>query len=570
MSPLKSSPEQLQGHRIRPLRRFRSLRCPNCKHFLGAALLLALVIAAGQPTWAQTWVSAIGATTTGSTAKVTWSTAVPADSQVEYGTTAAYGTVTVLAAAKVAAHSVAITGLTGGTTYHFRVRSSDSSGALVLGPDYSLTISLPISVTLSPLSATVAANGTQQFTATVANDSNQAVTWSATAGTISSTGMFTAPSVSATTPVTVTATSQADSTKTASVTLQIGSAQGANSMLLGHATIETAINGLPAGLAEGYQITAATTGSLTSLSFYLDAATTATKMFVGLYSDNNGHPGTLLTSSSSATLQKSTWNNIPVPPASVSAGSKYWFALLGTGGTLRFRWKPGTGGWIDELSSLRTLTALPPTWTTGTIYSAGALTSVYGSGVSSGGVANTTAVLAVSPAGLSWTAKVGTSTLAPGSVSVNNTGTGSLTFSGVSDQPWLAISSGTGTAPATVQILPSTTGLAAGTYTGHVTLSGGGASKTVTVILSMTAPAPVQHTVSLSWKTPTAGTVVSYNMYRSTIHGASYGLVASAIGGTSFTDPSPLSGTLYYYVVTAVDSQGRESIYSNEIKATIP
>jgi hypothetical protein len=32
-------------------------------------------------------------------------------------------------------------------------------------------------------------------------------------------------------------------------------------MLLGHATIENAVNGLSAGLAEGYQITAANAGS---------------------------------------------------------------------------------------------------------------------------------------------------------------------------------------------------------------------------------------------------------------------------------------------------------------------
>jgi hypothetical protein len=133
------------------------------------------------------------------------------------------------------------------------VRSSDANAVLVVGPDYSLTISLPISVTLSQLSATVAANGTQQFTATVGNDPNLAVSWSATVGTVSSSGLFTAPNVSATTPVTVTATSQADSTKAASVTLQIVSAQGASSMLLGHSTIETAVNGLPAGLADGYR-----------------------------------------------------------------------------------------------------------------------------------------------------------------------------------------------------------------------------------------------------------------------------------------------------------------------------
>jgi hypothetical protein len=100
----------------------------------------------------------------------------------------------------------------------------------------------------------------QPFIAVVSNDTNQAVSWSATAGTISPSGLFTAPNVSRTTPVTITATSAADSTKTASLTLQIGSAQGVNSMLLGHVTIETAVNGLPAGRAEGYQITAAGTG----------------------------------------------------------------------------------------------------------------------------------------------------------------------------------------------------------------------------------------------------------------------------------------------------------------------
>jgi fibronectin type 3 domain-containing protein len=59
-------------------------------------------------------------------------------------------------------------------------------------------------------------------------------------------------------------------------------------------------------------------------------------------------------------------------------------------------------------------------------------------------------------------------------------------------------------------------------------------------------------------------------MYRSTISGSSYGLLASAISGTSYTDQTVQPGTAYYYVVTAVDAAGRESGYSNQIKATIP
>jgi hypothetical protein len=113
MSPVMSFPDQPQRHWLRLLRCFRILRCNSFKHSFCVALLLASFVGVGQRAWAQTWISAISAATTGNAAKVTWSTAVPADSQVEYGTTAPYGTVPVLAVAKVAAHSVAITGLTG-------------------------------------------------------------------------------------------------------------------------------------------------------------------------------------------------------------------------------------------------------------------------------------------------------------------------------------------------------------------------------------------------------------------------------------------------------------------------
>ena len=328
------------------------------------------------------------------------------------------------------------------------------------------------------------------------------------------------------------------------------------------------MNGLYDGMAEGYQMTASGNGTLSTLSVYVDTATTATKLFVGLYSDNNGHPGSRLTGGNSAAFKKAAWNTVAVSPVNIAAGSKYWFVLLGTGGLMKFRQKAIAGGWIDELNSIRTLTSLPDTWATGTIYSAGALTSVYGSGVTSAPPA-ATSILSVSPAAFNWTAKVGTATLVPASVSITNTGTGPLAFSGVSDQPWLAISSGSGTTPATLQLLPSANGLVAGAYTGHVRLTGGGTTKTVTVVLNITALPPVQHTVSLSWQAPTVK-VTSYSLYRSTIQGGSYGMLASAIGGTSYSDQSAQSGTPYYYVVSAVDSQGRESKYSNEFKVTIP
>jgi hypothetical protein len=44
----------------------------------------------------------------------------------------------------------------------------------------------------------------------------------------------------------------------------------------------------------------------------------------------------------------------------------------------------------------------------------------------------------------------------------------------------------------------------------------------------------------------------------------------AAIAGGIYTDQSVQSGTIYYYVVTAVNPQGQESPYSNETRVTIP
>ena len=88
-----------------------------------------------------------------------------------------------------------------------------------------------VTVTVSPASANVRAGATQSFSATVSGSSNTSVTWqvngvaggSATTGTISSSGMFTAPNtVPGSNTVTVRAVSSADSSATgsSSVTLQ--------------------------------------------------------------------------------------------------------------------------------------------------------------------------------------------------------------------------------------------------------------------------------------------------------------------------------------------------------------
>ena len=77
----------------------------------------------------------------------------------------------------------------------------------------------PIGISINPTLASITAGGTQQFTATVTGTTNTAVTWSASGGTISNTGLYTAPSSAGI--YSVTATSVADSSKSASAAVTV-------------------------------------------------------------------------------------------------------------------------------------------------------------------------------------------------------------------------------------------------------------------------------------------------------------------------------------------------------------
>jgi RHS repeat-associated protein len=102
------------------------------------------------------------------------------------------------------------------------------TGAAALGNSCSgaspLQPPAPVAVSVTPTTATLYGGQTQQFTATVTNTSNTAVTWKISpatgAGTISSTGLYTAlATISAQQTVTVTATSQASTSASGSATV---------------------------------------------------------------------------------------------------------------------------------------------------------------------------------------------------------------------------------------------------------------------------------------------------------------------------------------------------------------
>jgi hypothetical protein len=120
---------------------------------------------------------------------------------------------------------------------------SRTSGALALALLVSLTLLFAcgyagtppnerqVKVSISPKTVTLGAGATQQFTATVSNTSNTAVIWQVNGitgggpvtGTLSTAGLYTAPTTTPASSVTVTAVSVADSSVNASATVSFQS-----------------------------------------------------------------------------------------------------------------------------------------------------------------------------------------------------------------------------------------------------------------------------------------------------------------------------------------------------------
>src|SRR5690349_7280317 len=95
----------------------------------------------------------------------------------------------------------------------------------------------------------------------------------------------------------------------------------AGPVLLGDTAVEATADSDAAGTAEAFRTTAATAGTVVSLTVYVDAGSTATTLVAGLYADASGHPGALLGSGSLAAPASASWNTVTLPSApAVTAG----------------------------------------------------------------------------------------------------------------------------------------------------------------------------------------------------------------------------------------------------------
>jgi hypothetical protein len=127
--------------------------------------------------------------------------------------------------------------VTGAATDQLTITSNSSTGAMaVISLTGTGTAAPVVAVAVTPTTASITSGATQQFTASVTGTSNTAVNWTvsgagcsgAACGTISSTGLYTAPAtVPSSATVIITATSQSESTKSASANVTIVPPQAA-------------------------------------------------------------------------------------------------------------------------------------------------------------------------------------------------------------------------------------------------------------------------------------------------------------------------------------------------------
>ena len=81
------------------------------------------------------------------------------------------------------------------------------------------------------------------------------------------------------------------------------------------------------------------------------------------------------------------------------------------------------------------------------------------------------------------------------------------------------------------------------------------------------------HGVTLTWQAPPPKpgvNVAGYNIYRRTADGGPFVKIAARVLTSPYEDRLVSRGRTYYYVVTTVDQNDRESRFSSEAKAEIP
>ena len=214
----------------------------------------------------------------------------------------------------------------------FVVSNSGCAGVTAASKASTVKVSAAISVSITPANVSIQAGGTQQFTATVTGLANTSVTWSATAGSISNSGLYTAPTAAGS--YTVTATSAADASESASATVTVTSSAVPIAVSISPALVSLAAGGTQqfavtvTGTGNSSVTWSASGGTISSAGLYTAPATAGTYSVTATsVADSSKSASAAVTVSASAPAI-----SVSVSPssASVQAGSTQQFAATVT------------------------------------------------------------------------------------------------------------------------------------------------------------------------------------------------------------------------------------------------
>ncbi len=119
--------------------------------------------------------------------------------------------------------------------------------------------------------------------------------------------------------------------------------------------------------------------------------------------------------------------------------------------------------------------------------------------------------------------------------------------------------------PVTIRFTPNSSG----TDPAKVGFISNAADSPALAEVTGTGVAKGAYSVSLSWNG--VEKAVGYNVFRGTAKSGPFDEINTALdSSTDYTDSTVVAGSTYYYVTTAVNSEGKQSGYSNVTEAIIP
>jgi hypothetical protein len=410
-----------------------------------------------------------------------------------------------------------------------------------------------VSVTVNPTAVTLVGGGSQTFTATVANDSTTypGVTWTASTGAVSATGVYTAPQPVTTTTATVTATSKADATKSATATVTLTpiavSVTPTTATLIAGAT-QTFVATVTADSANAGVTWTASTGTITAGGVYTAPTPVSTA-------------SATITATSKTDATKSATATVTLTPIAVSVTPTT--ATLIAGATQTF---------------VATVTAdsanAGVTWTasTGTITAAGVYTAPTPVSTASATITATSKTDATKSATATVTlTPISLSAISPASISLGTGGTAAFTDTVSNDSSNSGVSWSIGSGPGTLTA-SSSTGV---TYNAPVSVIGAVTTVTLTATSikdpTKTTTATITLnpvTISLTPTTPAAMIGGATQAFTATVanDGSNAGVTWSVTGGGSFSAASTLSGVATTYTSASPVSTASAVVTATSVK----